>query len=92
MHIKDKVTTMSLRETSTCMSCYHYATGCQCGDKSLQTHAEHSVDSLSHPPTCLSPFSFLCHSFFYLPTLLTCLRVGRTGWLSGWLGAHGPRL
>lgn len=28
----------------------------------------------------------------YLQTLLTCVRVGRAGWLTGWLGAHGPRL
>lgn len=63
MHIKDKVTTMSLGETSTWMFCYHYATGCQCGDKSLQTHAEHSGFTL--------PSSHLSLSFLFpLPLIL----------------------
>lgn len=60
-------------------------------DKSHQTHA-FTLNQLSFPLP--STLSFLRHSFFYLPPLFTCVcrRVGRTGWLSGWLGAHGPRL
>lgn len=75
MHIKVKVTTTPLGVMSTCMSCSHCATGCQCGDiliKAVQ-HAVHGVVSLftSYSYPVPSPLYFLCHSVFYLPPLLT---------------------
>lgn len=58
---------------------------------SMETSCSKSSNGAEHiffqpPLSILLPFTP------YLQPLLTCLRVGRAGWLTGWLGAHGPRL
>lgn len=69
MHIKVKVITTPLREMSRCMSCCHYATGCQCGDTQIKATEHmlntvwfHSLTAFLPPPLSFTPsviYSFI---------------------------------
>lgn len=88
-HMKVNVTTTPSGETPSCMLCCHWATGCQCGN--VQRVASNTLKTSKFPSRSSL---LLCQSLSYLAVTLTwvCLRAGRAGWLSGWLGVHGPKL
>lgn len=73
--------------------CHDNTTRWHCGDILSKVLKRNRFIFLFSHPHLFSPLLSIPLPFTaYLQPLLTCLRVGRAGWLTGWLGVHGPRL
>lgn len=65
------------------MSCYHCATGCQCGDI-LRKVLKHKLNTCSHPPSLPSPPPVI-HCFISRPGSPVSEWAAQVGCQGGWV-------